>query len=134
MKKQENKDKNYIIKSFNNKKKKPDFYFLRWLAEINKNEKETNYVCQIIAKYMASKSYTLPLLDVFVVDDTVFIYTQYPGKWIGEKASNIEDLQHLLNYKANGEMVHNFKINIVKPVKTNFNNVMSFLRGYKKKG
>jgi hypothetical protein len=123
---------NYIIKHFNNKKETVNFYFLRWLAEINKNEKDTNYVCNVIAKYMHGKKIVLPFLDIFVVDNNVYIYTQYPGKWIGEKGKDVDELQRMINYNKDGELVHDFKLHIIKPNKTNFNTIMNFLNGYKK--
>ena len=123
---------NYIIKHFNNKKETVNFYFLRWLAEINKNEKDTNYICNVIAKYMHGKKIVLPFLDIFVVDNNVYIYTQYPGKWIGEKGKDVDELQRMINNNKDGELVHDFKLNIIKPTKTNFNTIMNFLRGYNK--
>lgn len=123
--------KNYIIKHFNNKKEKRDFYFLRWLSEINKNEKDTNYVCNKIAKFIHNKNTNLPFLDIFVVDDNVFIYTPRPGKWLGEKACMIDELQHMLNYNTDGVQVHDFQLRIIEPENTNYNTVMNFLRGYK---
>ena len=48
MEKNSKNKKNYVVKRLNDKKEEHDFYFLRWLAEINKNEKDTDYVCQMI--------------------------------------------------------------------------------------
>lgn len=124
--------KNYVIKSLNDKKEEHDFYFLRWLAEINKNEKDTNYVCMSIAKYFYEKGEILPFLDVFVVDNNVYIYTKYPGKWIGEKGKDIDELKHFVNYNTNGEMIHNFTFSIINSDKSNFNSILKFLNGYKK--
>lgn len=122
---------NYIVKHFNNIKEKQNFYFLRWLAEMDKNEKYTNYICNTIAKYIHSKNTTMPFLDIFVVDNYVYIYTQYPGKWIGKKGKDIEELQHIINYNSDGELTHNFKLNVIEPNKTNFNTVMNYLHSYR---
>lgn len=124
--------KNYVIKRLNDKKEEHDFYFLRWLAEINKNEKDTNYVCRSIAKYFYEKGEILPFLDVFVVDNNVYIYTKCPGKWIGEKGKDIDELKYFVNYNTKGEMIHDFTFSIMNSDKSNFNSVMNFLNGYKK--
>ena len=127
------KNTNYIIKRFNNKKEKPNFYFLRWLSEVNKDQKVTNYVCHMIANYMSSKNSILPFLDIFVVDDNVFVYTQCPGKWIGEKGCVTDELKRMLNYNSNGELVHDFKLRIIEPDNTNYNCVMNFYEQIKKR-
>ena len=123
----------YVIKSFNKLKDRPNFYFLRWMADIHKDKKVTDYVCQMIAKYITSKEHKLPFLDVFVVDDNVFIYTPYPGKWIGKKGTDVDELQNTLNHNAKGEETHQFKVRIIEPTKTNYNAVMGHIRGYHKK-
>ena len=82
----------YLLKYFNGSPKNyyyvrdhTRFYlFLRWLAELVKNEEDTIHVMILIASYMHYNNLDLPFTDIFVVGNTVCVCTRKPSLWIGK--------------------------------------------------
>ena len=119
--------RNYIKKQIRKVRgNKRSFYFLRWLADIVKNEEDTKHVCSTIGSFLFEEHETYPFLDVFVVDDMVYIYTHRPGYWIGKGGETVNKLIYKLNHNVDGDQIYDFKLSFVEPKGTNFNSIITF--------
>ena len=114
--------KRYLLKKLNYAHPK-HYHFLRWLAEIVKDEKKTKDVYASIANYMFendSAQRYLQFSDIFVVDDLVVIYTYRPGLWIGKGGSTMKEIENRLNYNLDGVKVNDYNITFVEEVHSAF--------------
>ena len=93
------------------------YCFLRWLAELIKDEKVTKDVYSSIAYWLFTHDDTAKYLqfsDIFVVDNIVYIYTFRPGLWIGKAGRTVDDLMHSMNYNARDKKIHDYRINFIE--------------------
>ena len=101
----------YLKKHLNGHPK--HYYFMRWLADIVRDKKQTDDICAGVARWMhdTDESRLLGHLnDLFVIDNRVYIYTYRPGLWIGRGGETTMSLEHSLNHDVNGEKIHDYDI------------------------
>ena len=109
------------------------YYFLRWLADLVKDNKQTDNVCAGIARwiYDTNENYLLDKLnDLFVIDNNVYIYTYRPGLWIGKGGKTIDSLIHSLNYNIYNVKTHDYKIQLIEIHKQPYSEVIGYAHFY----
>lgn len=124
--------KKYLKKKLNKSHPK-HYYFLRWLANIVMDKEQTKDVCASIARWMYDNKYNLqklPLNDIFVLDNKIYIYTFRPGLWIGKAGSTVYSCEDSINHNVNGVKVHNYEIHFIEIHKTPFTELYGFLVSY----
>ena len=123
--------KKYLKKHLNVHPK--NYYFLRWLADMGKNEKQMDDICAGVARWMydTDESNLLGHLnDLFVVDNNVYIVTFRPGLWIGKSGQTVESLKHSLNYNIDGEKINDYDIRFIEVHKQPYSEVLSYAYMY----
>jgi hypothetical protein len=92
------------------------YLFLRWLAEICKENQQTDDVIASIANYVQREIPRLASMftDIFVIENYVYIQTKYPGMWIGKRGSTIDAISDEINNDANGNKMYNYEIQLLE--------------------
>jgi len=108
--------KNYVKKRLS--VAHPENYaFLRWLVGFVSNEKvNEDIICGVASWLYHTKNYNFPITDLFVIDNTIYLYTTRPSLWIGKRGSTIESCQDALNFNVDGEKVHDYGIHIMEDI------------------
>lgn len=104
------------------------YLFLRWLAECFKS-KETTNVYSAISSYifLNYKNLTKFFSDVFVLNDTVFIVTRFPGCIIGKGGETINGIAEYLNKNIdNGN--HNYKIELIEDTNSSMRSILDNIK------
>lgn len=123
--------KKYLKKHLNAHPK--HYYFLRWLADIVKDEKQMDEIYWFFAKwvYDTDAAYLLDKFnDLFVVDNNVYIVTFRPGLWIGKRGQTVESLKHSLNYNIDEEKINDYDIQFIEVHKQPYSEVLSYAHMY----
>jgi hypothetical protein len=95
------------------------YVFLRWLADIVKDEIITNEICHQLAYWLDyHPDFKGMLNDLFIIDNQVYIYTITPSIWIGKAGSVLENITHFLNYEDDGQKVADFQVNLIQVADT----------------
>lgn len=76
------------------------YLFLRFLAELVKDEQKTEGVYMDIGNFIQGKLPRLATLftDIFVIDNYVYIQTPRPGLWIGKCGETIDAITREINH------------------------------------
>lgn len=97
------------------------------------DKEQTKDVCASIARWMYDNKYNLqklPLNDIFVLDNKIYIYTFRPGLWIGKAGSTVYSCEDSINHNVDGVKVHDYEIHFIEIHKTPFTDLYSFLVSY----
>lgn len=106
------------------------FLFARLLAECIKDDKKTEDVICRLASYFVhyNKSVVIPFNDIFVVGDTVYIFTERPGYWIGKEGSTVNAIEHQLNYNLKEEKIGDYHIRFIEEKYTTNISIKTYIR------
>lgn len=109
--------KKYLKKNLTGHPKK-NYYFLRWLASLVETKYNTEYVSEMVAlfQHYDENRRKFPFTDLFVIDNTIYVYTLRPGLWIGKHGDTIEEIKKMINNIDNvgGYPSHNFEISFIE--------------------
>ena len=103
------------------------YYFLRWLADLVKDNGQLEDVCSGVASWICvnDENTLLPhLSDLFVVGNNVYIVTYRPGLWIGKSGKTVGSLEHSLNHNINDEKINDYHIRFIEWLKEPYASVM----------
>ena len=107
--------KKYLHKKLHGVNHPKHYAFLRWLAEIVKDEITTNDVCHDLAYWLDfNPDFKGMLNDLFLIDNQIYIYTITPSLWIGKAGSTLEDVSNFLNHDDSGAKISNYEINLIE--------------------
>lgn len=106
------------------------YHFLRWLAKIVEDKEATFGVLRDIGLWMSENCFKNKSIksispyqysDIFVVGNTVYIYTYRPGNWIGKGGELCTSLENRLNYSpVTKEKINNYRISFIEETSTPF--------------
>jgi predicted metal-dependent RNase len=94
------------------------YLFIRWLAEAVSDKEKKNHAMSVISYYVYEKNRVLPFTDVFVVGDTVYVFTERPGLWIGKSGRTYDEILERLNSNAKGEKTVDYKLKLKEDMKS----------------
>ena len=122
--------KNYLAKKLNVARPK-NYAFLRWLVGFVECKEDKENVLASIANWIYyGKHYGLPLTDLFVIDNTIYLYTMRPSLWIGKSGKTIDSCADSINYNIDGEKVHDYQIQIMEDVESPNVKINLYMRVY----
>ena len=107
-----------------------NYYFLRFLSEMVKDDNTNNFVFAGIARFMFSNGINLPFSDIFVIDNTIYVYTLRPGLWIGRGGETIEKIKNEINSNTEGQRLHNYSIQLLEEYKNANHYIYHYVRVY----
>lgn len=126
--------KNYLAKKLNVSSPK-NYAFLRWLVGFVERKEDKEDVLASIASWLYhGRHYNLPLTDLFVIDNTIYLYTMRPGLWIGKGGKTIDSCVDSINYNIDGEKVHDYQIQILEDVESPNVKINLYMRVYSDDG
>ena len=104
----------------------PDLNFYALKSESFKYSTKKQYidVCGLISIWLIETENSLntyQLTDIIVLENDVYLYTKRPGMWIGKSGSTLKSLEDRMNHNLDGEMIHDYKINIIEDKDSIFN-------------
>lgn len=110
----------YLIKHLTSHPK--HYHFLRWLVSLIEDRNKLIDVYGSLSGYFYHKqkdiNYNIfnymQFIDIFVVDNNVYIYTQKPGMWIGKAGHTIDEIEDRMNLNVNGQKIHDYKIRLIE--------------------
>ena len=108
--------KKYLRKNLSGRPK--HYQFWRWVASLFHDKESNEHILACIVSYFYHNKKKFPnadFTDIFVVDKDVYIYTRFPGIWIGKGGSTIDKLEESFNRKNDGEP---YKIIIIEDNKS----------------
>ena len=94
-----------------------NYYFLRFLSEMVKDDNSNNRVFAGIARFMSNNGINLPFSDIFVIDNIIYVYTLRPGIWIGRGGKTMDKIENEINYGTEGQRLHNYSIRLLEEYK-----------------
>ncbi len=109
------------------------YYFLRWLADLVKDNKQTDWVCAGIAHWIyETNEHSLleKFNDLFVIDNNVYIYTHRPGLWIGKGGKTIDSLMYSLNHNIHNVKTHDYQIKLIEMCNHPYSEVIGYAHFY----
>lgn len=108
--------KGYLKRHLNSAHPK-NYYFLRFLSEMVKDDNSNNRVFAGIARFMSNNGINLPFSDIFVIDNIIYVYTLRPGIWIGRGGKTMDKIENEINYGTEGQRLHNYSIRLLEEYK-----------------
>ena len=108
--------KNYLKRHLNCSHPK-NYYFLRFLSEMVKDDNSNNLVFAGIARFMSGNGVNLPFSDIFVIDNIIYVYTLRPGLWIGRGGETIKKIENEINYNIEGQKIDTYSIQLLEEFK-----------------
>lgn len=94
-----------------------NWYFLKAEALKFAHKKEYNSAINNLAHWFKDHDEDIAkfkLTDIIVLGNDVFVYTQHPGIWLGERAARLNEIEYRMNHKLNGERTHDYKLYLVR--------------------
>lgn len=114
--------------------RKYNYLFYRWLLGLIIDKDEMENVFFKITYYLNNKHEPYDFMDIFILNNNVYIYTRRPGYWIGKSGKEIGDLENCINYNYNGETkLHDYHIKIIEDTESSrylLYNLYYFLNKY----
>ena len=92
------------------------YLFLRLLAEFCKDKEASEDVIYLISRYISNEYPRLSrmLPDIFVIDDQVYIFTEFPGFWTGKGGSTINAIKDAININSDGVKYRDYEVKIIE--------------------
>ena len=87
--------------------------FVRWIIEVVSDKKKQKDVLSSISSYLYNKDAKLPFTDVFLVGNTVCVFTKRPGLWIGKGGQTQEEIINKLNNNVDGKKIADYDLFIL---------------------
>jgi len=88
------------------------YLFLRLLAEFCKDKEDSEDVIYLISRYISNEYPRLSRMftDIFVIDDQVYIFTEYPGFWTGKGGSTLNAIKDAININGDGVKYRDYEV------------------------
>lgn len=115
----------YLAKHYKIDKNNKTYWFVRWLAELIKDDTTTTSVLINVATFINDNTFLYNMYsDVYVIDNTVVLVTNRPGMWIGKGGETIDSLKELIE----STLHQNVSIRLVEEVTTAKTTINGYIR------
>lgn len=94
------------------------YLFARWVVELFSDKNKMKDAIFSISYYVYITNLKLTFTDIFVVGNTVYVFTERPGFWIGKGGQTYDEIVKKLNFNINGEQIANYKLELVEDRKS----------------
>ena len=109
--------KKFIIKHITHPEKY-NYFFYRWLVSIFYPDKQSVKLIGVFLWLYHQNSRMIEFTDMFMIDNTIYIYTQRPSFWIGKGGCTMDSLYDYLNKDKDGKKIHDYHIQIIEDLQS----------------